>query len=82
MEAKLEFSQKTVSNYIRVYNRREQFKLVSVTNLADAYRLLAGTSEERQRRNSTAKRKQPALECVLKLTLSRYQVLRLPSLNS
>jgi hypothetical protein len=46
-EENLPFSQKSVSNYMRVYAQRDDPKLVTVTNLTDAYKLLTPKPKKR-----------------------------------
>ena len=41
LKANVEFSRQTADNYRRVYEKREDLKLLNVGNLTDAYRLLA-----------------------------------------
>jgi hypothetical protein len=42
IEAKLPFTQRTANNYVRLCRFRDQIKLENVSNLAEAYELLAG----------------------------------------
>jgi Protein of unknown function (DUF3102) len=46
LKANVEFSRQTADNYRRVYEKREDIKLLSVGNLTDAYRLLASGTDE------------------------------------
>jgi Protein of unknown function (DUF3102) len=46
LKANVEFSRQTADNYRRVYEKREDIKLLNVGNLTDAYRLLASDKVE------------------------------------
>jgi Protein of unknown function (DUF3102)/DNA N-6-adenine-methyltransferase (Dam) len=46
LEANIQFSRYTAANYMRVYDRREELKCVTITHLTDVYRLLAGGEPE------------------------------------
>ena len=45
------FSQKSASNYVRIFKLRRRGKLVNITNLSEAYGLLLNKENEGQRRD-------------------------------
>lgn len=46
LETNMPFTDRTAARYMRVYERREELKFDSVSNLADAYRLLTDAKPE------------------------------------
>src|SRR6476619_6513834 len=46
LHANVKFSRQTADNYRRIYEKREELKLLNVGNLSDAYRLLASDKDE------------------------------------
>lgn len=54
LHANVEFSQQTASNYMRVFRERDKLKLLTVSNLTDAYALLAEPKAEPQHTDEIA----------------------------
>ena len=51
LKANVPFSERTTQRYISVYDRRAELKSVTMTDLTDAYTLIAGTGQRKTRKS-------------------------------
>ncbi len=82
LKGNVPFSQKTAFRYMQLYHRKDELKLVTVTNLQQAYKLLAAPETEitpkpkkaaKQKRKPTAKVDTKTLQEIVQLFRRLYQ---------